>query len=221
MRSSRRAWAAMGLGAILLVASCGSPPAPVNQSAVPPAATTNAPTTAPPTPTPTPAPSATPSASATNGGATPDGPPIVMASPGSGKQELVLADAFDRGRWSEGSFTPANETDAIRAMATTVDCYTSQPRMLEYRFAQVQGRIVVQVAQDMRSDSPDVEIEFSLTADGRQVAVQNANFTDKPELSAELSGVTVLRIGAKTAPGTRRQCNGEANALVTSVVVEQ
>lgn len=75
----------------------------------------------------------------------------------------------------------------------------------------------------MRSVSADMELEFSLTANGRQVDVKNADFTGKPELSTDLAGVTVLKIGVKPAPGMTGQCSGRqtANALITSVVIKE
>lgn len=74
----------------------------------------------------------------------------MVGSPGSGDKELVLADAFNPGDWTEGSYTPANETVPVRAMATEVYCNSRQIKELEYRFAQVQGRLTAQVAQDRR-----------------------------------------------------------------------
>lgn len=132
----------------------------------------------------------------------------------------MLSDAFSEGDWTAGSYAPANETTAVDAMAVEVDCYTRQPQQVEYRFAQVRGQLAVEVAQDMRSASPDVEVEFSLEADGRQISAKNVKFKDKAELTTDLAGVTVLRIGAKTAPN-QAACKGTANALITSIVVEQ
>lgn len=199
------------------VASCGGPPQPPSGSTATPIQAAQ-----PATPTRT-AISSAPTAVATPYSPTPSGPPIVVGSPGSGEKELVLADAFNAGDWTEGSYTPANETAAVRAMATEVYCNSRQSKDVEYRFAQVEGRLTVQVAQDMRSASPDMELEFSLTADGRQVDVKNADFKGKPELSTELAGVTVLRIGVKPAPGMSGQCKSSqaANALLTSVVIQQ
>lgn len=169
-----------------------------------------------PTPTPTPSPTESPSWA----DSTPSGPPIVAASPGVGKQVLVLSDAFDAGEWTAGSYTPANETAAVDAMATSVDCYTDELKPVEFRFARVEGTLLVQVAQDMRSENPDMEMEFALVADGRQVTTKNINFTSKAELSTDLAGVTVLRIGVRAAPGECRNSD-RASALITSVVVEQ
>jgi hypothetical protein len=216
MKASRIAGAGIILATIVSLAGCGSnpPPDPV-ESARPVAATASS------APVET---SAAPTVVATaHSSPTPSGPPIVVGSPGSGKKELVLADAFNPGDWTEGSYTPANETTAIKAMAAEVYCNTRQAKELEYRFAQVQGRLTVQVAQDMRSASPDMELEFSLTADGRQVDVKNAEFTGKPELSTDLAGVTVLKIGVKPVPGNSKQCTGSdtTNALITNVVIQQ
>lgn len=225
MKVHGRTQAALLMAAMLLGAGCGTPTgqgATVTPAGEAPAPTAAPQTSAPVTPTPSPTDPTAAVGNATPQSAQPSGPPIVVASPGSGRRELVLADAFDPGDWTEGSYTPANETTAVRAMATQVRCRTSRPETLEFRFAQVQGRLMVQVAQDMRSDSPDFELEFSLTADGRQVDVKNADFKGKPELSADLAGITVLRIGVQAAPGTANSgCEGSANALITSIVVEQ
>lgn len=221
MKRPGMAGAGILLATIVSLEACGSnpPPEPVGESAAP--AVAPAPST-PTTRTAAPAVTAA-TAGATTPSPTPSGPPIVVGSPGSGKKELVLADAFKPGDWTEGSYTPANETEAVKAMAAEVSCSARQAKELEYRFAQVQGRLTVQVAQDMRSVNPDMELEFALTADGRQVDVKNAEFTGKPELSTDLAGVTVLKIGVKPAPGTSNQCKGgnSANALITSAVIEQ
>lgn len=213
------------LGAIVIMAGCGSNPGTIagQQTTPPPPETTSAPTVSNPATTESSTTPTTHTATVTPNSPMPSGPPIVTGQPGVGSKELVLADAFDAGEWTEGSYTPANQTAATRAMAAEVTCWSRDPKLLEYRFAQVQGRLRAQVAQDMRSPSPDVELEFSLIADGRQVDVKNADFKGQPELSADLAGVTVLRIGVKPAPGTADQCRNAdtATALITSVIVEQ
>lgn len=219
MRVQRRAKSAFCLALFILAAGCGNAPQNVAGGATtaatgpesPPTQTTSAPA----------GPSQT--ASAAPASPTPTDPPVVMGKPGSGKKKLVLADAFNPGQWTEGSYTPANETEPVSAMATEVRCGSRAAKTVEYRFAQVEGRLTAQVAQDMYSESPDLELEYSLTADGRQVDVKNGDFKGKPELSTDLAGVTVLRISVKGAPGTTNQCSSSqsANALITSVIIEQ
>lgn len=135
---------------------------------------------------------------------------------------LLLSDAFDKGEWTEGSYTPANETATVNnALAYKMYCRSNASvQWVEYRFAQVTGRLHVAVAQDMRSEASDVELEFSLEADGRQIEAKNINFTGKAELSTDLAGVTVLKIGVRPAPGTR--CNSTSKtitALITSIAI--
>lgn len=214
----RRAKAIIGFGLAATLVACGTAP----PSAAPVATPTVTATTPTPT-TPTPATTSTSSVTPSSSG-TPTGPPIVVSSPGSGKQVLLLADAFDKGQWEEGSYTPANETAAVKnAMAISVRCTDDRLKPLEYRFAQVRGKITVQVAQDMRSTNPDLELEFALVADGRQLEAKNVKFKDKAELTTDLAGVTVLRIGVRAAPAMARSCPKyePANALITSVTVEQ
>lgn len=154
---------------------------------------------------------------------TPSGPPIVGANPGSGRKVLLLSDTFSRGDWGEGSYTPVDESSPVNAMAASIGCSSRTVEPIEFRFAKVTGRITVQVAQDMKSANPDLELEYSLTADGRQTEAKNINFKGRAELSSQLEGVTVLRIGVKLSPAQLQQCNrsGSANALITSIVVEQ
>ncbi len=146
----------------------------------------------------------------------------MVASPGSGRKVLLLSDAFSSGSWTSGEFTPVDETAPVNAMAMSVGCYDSRKAPLEYRFARVTGRISIQVAQAMTSKNPDLELEYSLTADGRQLEAKNITFKGKAELSTDLGGVTVLRIAVRTIQGSSKDCNaGDAIALITSVVVEQ
>lgn len=143
-----------------------------------------------------------------------------MATPGASRQVLLLSDAFDKGDWTEGSYTPANETETVNnAMALKLYCGDRSIEWVEYRFAQMTGRIQVQVAQDMRSEASDAELEFSLEADGRKTEAKNINFKGKAELSTDLAGVTVLKIGVRSAPNN--PCRSKyVNALITSIVIQ-
>lgn len=144
-----------------------------------------------------------------------------MATPGASRQVLLLSDAFDKGEWTSGSYTPANETAAVNnAIALSMYCNTRTIQWVEYRFAQVTGRIQVQVAQDMRSQASDAELEFSLEADGRQTEAKNIDFKGKAELSTDLAGVTVLKIGVRAAPTTPCRSGKTVNALITSIVIQ-
>lgn len=169
---------------------------------------------------------ASPSASKTASAApTPDGPPVVVASPGTGPQVLGLTDAFDPSGWTWGSYTPAGEATAVQAMAAGLNCYNEDGAAIEYRFSQVPGTLVVEVAQDMRSPSTDIEVEFSLMVDDRPAAVENVVFTGNAELTTDLAGVTVVKVIARPSPTAEKECASYdkkgTTALITSIVVQQ
>lgn len=214
----RFAHTAVGLLLLMFVAACGADPTgpTADQPTSPPV------TSEPATPTPvSPSPTAETPPTVVSGSATPTGPPIVVANPGERRQTLLLSDAFDKGEWVEGSYTPANETTTVNnAMAVDIYCGSKTVKSIEYCFAQMTGTIQIAVAQDMRSEASDAELEFSLMTDGRQIEAKNIDFTGKAVLSADLAGVTVLKVGVRpTAEGACQRQN--VNALITSIVIER
>lgn len=217
--------------AVLGSASCAPQSPSASSSSIPTPASigvTSAPSQGPnPTPSTLGSPSQTPATSSSpNGSAsspTPNGPPIVNATPGATIQTLTLADAFTRGDWKSGSYTPANETRSVDAMAVEVPCSSYGKKQIEFRFAQVKGKLKAEIAQDMRSQSPDIPLEFALEADGKPRGAKNIEFTGKDELALDLSGVTVVRLVVQSAPSAKKKCtsiNGSATALVTKLTIE-
>ena len=137
---------------------------------------------------------------------------------------MLLDDAFNPGYWKTGSYTPANETKPVAdAMAIEVGCETKarEPQYIEYRFSQVHGKLTVSVAQDINSKNSDHHLEFSLVANGRQVQATTINFTEKKDLPIDLAGVTVLKIGVRESPGSKKCPDSTATALITRILLEQ
>lgn len=209
--------AVLGVALIGTLVACGAQPAATLATPTPTADGSSPTPFSSPTSIPTPSSTPTP-----RSGSTPSGPPIVVASPGVTRQVLLLSDAFDPGEWTEGSYTPANEPAPVNnAMALQLSCTSRSVQVVEYRFAQLTGRVAVQVAQDMRSEASDAELAFSLEADGRQIEAKNINFKDKAELSTDLAGVTVLKVGVRAAPSSPCRSSKTVNALITSIVIQK
>lgn len=134
--------------------------------------------------------------------------------PVSGTRTLTLADAFNPGDWTEGSFTPTNQP-AMQAMGAKINCYSDE--VIEYRFSRASGQLVVSVAQDSLSDSSDATLEWGLIADGRQIESKTIAFKEVVDLKADLSGVAVVKISVHQKDSNR--CSGSAGALITRILI--
>lgn len=127
----------------------------------------------------------------------------------------MLADAFEDTGWTEGSHQLAGKQGSQQAIASRLYCH--EPKLLEYRFAQTHGTFNVAVAQDMLSPTSEDVLEFSLTADGRQVVTKTIAFKQTQKLSTSLEGIAVIKVGVKI----NGSCHGDgAIALLTRVWVE-
>lgn len=176
--------------------------------------TVNPPTSGPPLPTtPPPTPSTAGSQSPS-----PTGPSVITVSPGS-ERVLQLSDAYGVGRygsnWTEGSVRIPSSATEVQGMATKVGCY-SEPRALEFRFAQSQGAFSAAVAQSLDSTDSSAVLEWTLVVDGRRVSTQRIAFKETAEFSTSLAGVAVVRLEVLTA----KPCSDEATGVVTSAKVD-
>ncbi|MFV0373551.1 hypothetical protein [Microbacterium sp.] len=127
---------------------------------------------------------------------------------------LTLSDAKHAPGWSEGEHRVPGRADAVMAMAVEVRCYGSG-ESLEFRFADQSGRLTFEVAQDLDSESSTVELEFSLTANGRAIESKRVAFDEHATLSTDLTGVSAAIL---TVAGA--DCRDTTTALVTSATVE-
>lgn len=144
-------------------------------------------------------------------------PPIVTATVGVDRP-LGLKDAFDHGRWVEGSYRPAGRAEEVVGAVAHLTCGGS-PSVMEYRFAQTTGKLRVTAAHDMLSPGADAVIEFRLTADGRQAQTKNLTFKESAELTVDLSGVAVVTVEAKQIRDPQKNCGKDAVALVYKMSV--
>ena len=196
-------------------------------ASVTPSATASETATATPSQTPTisPAPSPTPTlpvvplpsatglptvgASVT---ATPNGP-VITVPPGT-QRAIVKSDAFSAGPWVQGGFHPANSTQTIEALATTVGCNNATDP-IEFRFSATSGTLVLGVAQALDSPSSTEKLAWSVVADGRQTQTVAIGFRETQEVSIPLAGVSSVQIRL----GNPSPCNGTATGLIVKAVV--
>ncbi len=164
--------------------------------------------------------SAAPTASgvpgSSTGGAMPTGPAtpsLISAQPG-GTVALGTANAFHADGWTLGDYQPAAAPARTQALAATINC-NAPGQELEYRFAPTNATLKVSVAQDVLSVSSDNTIDFQIVADGKSVAEKALTFKQTADLSAPLTGVTVVKIVAKSTGA----CTTSSTALVTKAVV--
>lgn len=146
---------------------------------------------------------------------TSSGPVIVPPPTGTGTRILTLADVFEPGQWTEGSYQPAGAANQIQAMGVSLYC-GSEDQTMELRFNGQTSKLVANVAQDFRSPSSDHTLEFSAKADGRQIVTKAIQFKGSAELVVPLSGVAVVQLAAKS---TGSACSGSATALITKLSV--
>lgn len=147
--------------------------------------------------------------------------PIVTETATSGEQVLVLADAFHADAWSEGEYTRAGQSQPQKAMKAEIDCYVDgRGASIEMRLAQPTGRMLVDVAQAMDSESSGERLEFSLYTDSRLADSKTIPFTGTATLSAPLAGVAVVVVGVTPAEKTADyECGAEATALITKMAI--
>lgn len=133
---------------------------------------------------------------------------------------LGLADAFDRSDWEEGNFTPVGSTTDAQALAATVNCSSSRPRVLEFRFSGTDGYTLrASVAQELHSPNPSATLEFALVLDDRQTSTKSIKFKQSAELTADLTGVAVVQLTVKHPDGVDELCEKPITALVTKLVM--
>ena len=130
---------------------------------------------------------------------------------------LTLEDAFSNSDWEYGSFTPVNSKERVPAFAATLDC--NEETRLEFRVQLDQGQIVADIAQDLQSPSPNEEIEFTITADGRAVEAVSIKFKERDKISTKLEGVSVVVISATNDSSRDGSCQ-PATALLTSLRID-
>lgn len=140
--------------------------------------------------------------------------PSLINAPVGSTVTLGLGNAFRSDGWAQGNFQPAGAASASPMLGATVNCNTTGPE-LEYRFAATRGTLKISVAQDVMSVSSDNTVDFVLLADGKAVAEKPVTFKQAADLSAPLTGVTVVKVVAKTT-GT---CTTSSTALITKATV--
>lgn len=201
----------------------------------PPTIPVSSPTTESPTPTPTtptlttttPTASAivsptlgqviTPSASPTGPGVSTSGattPSLIAVNPGT-TVVLGLDNAFHHDGWVAGSYQPAAAASKVPALASTVNCGETGPA-LEFRLLPTSGTVRITAAQDLMSDSSDNTLTVQLIADGKVVGEKPLAFKETAEMTAPLSGVTVLKI-VSTA---KTPCRTSSVALITRALIQ-
>lgn len=110
----------------------------------------------------------------------------------------------------------AGKQGEIQALAEDVNCYSNDDDVLEFRFAQASGTLVLHVAQDMHSAKSNQTMEFALKVDGRQVQTKDITFKQTATLSTPLTNVAVVQVHAQLVGD---HCDGPATALITSATV--
>ena len=222
-----------GAAAALLLAGCTV--APAATPTTPLATTTGSPsaeatpTLALPTSTPTPTQPSAPLVSPTLGAvatpsATPTGPGVstsaattpslIVVNPGT-TVVLGVDNAFHHDGWVAGSYQPAGAASKVPALASTVNCGETGSG-LEFRLLPTSGTVRISAAQDLMSDSSDNPLTVQLLADGKVVGEQAITFKQTAELSAPLTGVTVLKIVATS----KTPCRTSSVALITRALIQ-
>lgn len=141
--------------------------------------------------------------------------PVIIREPTGTEKVLTLADAFAAENWTEELRQPAGKAAQQQAIATRVYCgQESSP--LEFRFAEQPGTLRLTVAQDMASASSDAKVEFALIVDGRRLESKAITFKETTELSASLSGASVVNVIASTKESCSRNT---VIALITKAVI--
>ena len=87
---------------------------------------------------------------------------------------------------------------------------------LEFRLLPTSGTVRISAAQDLMSDSSDNPLTVQLLADGKVVGEQAITFKQTAELSAPLTGVTVLKIVATS----KTPCRTSSVALITRALIQ-
>ena len=141
-------------------------------------------------------------------------PSLISAGPGM-IVALGLGNSFHADGWSSGPFQPAGATTKSLALAATVNCAVTGPE-LEYRVLPTNSTIKVTVAQELMSDSSDNTITFQLVIDGKVVNEKPITFKQTSELSAPLTGVTVVKITATA----KAPCKTSSTALITRAIIQ-
>lgn len=151
-------------------------------------------------------------------GATSSGVPKITVGEGQSR-DLVLADAAVTGDWREGSRVVAGQSQERQAMWLSLPCYggDDRSRTVEYRFAETQGVLSVDVAQDMNADASSDIVEFTMYADDRLVDTKAIKFKEQKTLTTKLAGVVTVKILATQAT---ESCDVGTTALITQVSVK-
>lgn len=136
-----------------------------------------------------------------------------------GSQSLSLEQAIDAGDWRDGQFDPAAATmGPQRAIGVELLCsYGDEEvaQVIDFRLSDVSGNLEVEVAQDVRSESTESEVEFSLEVDGQRTDVKNVEFKGKATLKASLQSAAVVKVGARQIPDPE---DGGCDEGVTAVI---
>ena len=168
-----------------------------------PSPTPSATTPTPTTPTPAPA------------SADPTGPQVIRVTPGA-ERRLTRSDAFSAEYFEERSFQPVGRGNEVQALGATANCNSSWARELEFRFAENQGDLTFEVAQEMSSPSSEENLEWALVVDGRQVETKKIAFKETAEFTTSLVGVAVVKLQLRNPS----PCSGQAIGLVTKAVIK-
>lgn len=172
--------------------------------------------------------SASPGSSASPGDSASPGSPGTPGSNGSGPpilgeedRELVLADAFAAGQWTEGDHTKVGETQTQPALALEVACRPAKDGgdILQFRFSGAQGRTLDGTfSHDITSPNAKAALQFTVRADDQQVVDKTLRFKETSDFSVNLNGVAVVEIQVRQAR-TSGTCQ-PATALITELRVE-
>lgn len=140
---------------------------------------------------------------------------MISVTPGA-ERKLTRADAFSAEYFEERSFQPVGRANEVQALGATANCNSSLARELEFRFAENQGDLTFEVAQEMSSPSSEENLEWGLVVDGRQVETKKIAFKESAEFTTSLAGVAVVKLQLRNPS----PCSGQAIGLVTKAVIK-